>query len=558
MSRTASVDSLRSDMNDSVRETLSLENKDGTPSTQYQLGNCIGKGQFGSVYKALDLATGEIVAVKRLQLNEDGGALDEEIMKEVSLLQTLSHTNVISYLGFVRSKNHINIILEFAENGSLMSTLKAFGAFPEKLVASFCVKILNGLEYLHANSVVHCDLKAANILTTKTGDVKLTDFGVSLNMKLKENSDDGVVSGTPNWMAPEVIELKGATPKSDIWSLGCTIHELATGKPPYANLIAMSAMFRIVEDDAPPLPDDISSDMKDFLLSCFQKDPEKRPSAAELKSHPWILKHMSSAATPQKKSREPSIASEEQIPSGVPVTENDRNLQYPRIYYNIMPDERSPQHGEFKIGTATHNLGGADESGWDEAASGASGSHRFTSTHFGKVMVCKVCDEKLASDKAIFCEVCSLVCHDECKQQAFSCPPKVNNQQPSYDWVFSAKIYNHRRRQDSSGSKSLISMEPEFARIQCNSESKDFLKSHPQAASIRKYAQALGLTPHEIKALSENPALLSHTIALNENPLPSPRSDEHPHHSKSMSGRIRSRKNSSVAVGSSDDQCIIS
>jgi serine/threonine protein kinase len=86
----------------------------------------------------------------------------------------------------------------YAENGSLMSTLKAFGAFPEKLVASFCIKILKGLQYLHSNQVVHCDLKAANILTTKTGDVKLTDFGVSLNLKIK-SADTETVSGTPYW-----------------------------------------------------------------------------------------------------------------------------------------------------------------------------------------------------------------------------------------------------------------------------------------------------------------------------------------------------------------------
>lgn len=171
-----------------------------------------------------------------------------------------------------------------------MSTLKAFGAFPEKLVASFCIKILNGLEYLHANDVVHCDLKAANILTTKTGDVKLSDFGVSLNLKIK-GADAGSVSGTPNWMAPEVIELKGASTKSDIWSLGCTLVELITGKPPYADLIAMSAMFRIVEDSYPPLPDNISEEMHSFLLCCFQKNPDDRPTATQLKEHIWIRTH---------------------------------------------------------------------------------------------------------------------------------------------------------------------------------------------------------------------------------------------------------------------------
>lgn len=92
-------------------------------------------------------------------------------------------------------------------------------------------------------------------------------------------------------MAPEVIELKGASTKSDIWSLGCTLVELVTGKPPYADLIAMSAMFRIVEDPIPPLPDTISDEMKSFLTACFQKDPDLRPSADELKDHPWILQN---------------------------------------------------------------------------------------------------------------------------------------------------------------------------------------------------------------------------------------------------------------------------
>lgn len=92
-------------------------------------------------------------------------------------------------------------------------------------------------------------------------------------------------------MAPEVIQLQGTTPKSDIWSLGCTVIELATGKPPYASLIAMSAMFRIVEDEHPPLPEAISAEMQDFLLCCFQKDPEERPSATQLKQHPWIVRH---------------------------------------------------------------------------------------------------------------------------------------------------------------------------------------------------------------------------------------------------------------------------
>lgn len=97
------------------------------------------------------------------------------------------------------------------------------------------VKILEGLHYLHQSDVVHCDLKAANILTTKTGNVKLSDFGVSLNLRAMEREFKDV-AGTPNWMAPEVIELKGPSTKADIWSLACTVIELLTGRPPYADI----------------------------------------------------------------------------------------------------------------------------------------------------------------------------------------------------------------------------------------------------------------------------------------------------------------------------------
>jgi serine/threonine protein kinase len=134
--------------------------------------------------------------------------------------------------------NLISIRLRYAENGSLGQTIKAFGKLNERLVASYVVKILEGLFYLHENDVVHCDLKAANILTTKTGNVKLSDFGVSLNLRNLRAMENQMkdVAGTPNWMAPEVIELKGPSFASDIWSLGCTVVELLTGRPPYAEI----------------------------------------------------------------------------------------------------------------------------------------------------------------------------------------------------------------------------------------------------------------------------------------------------------------------------------
>ncbi|KAG1179258.1 hypothetical protein G6F70_005879 [Rhizopus microsporus] len=463
---------------DDNEEKVLIYNKDGV-NTHYQLGNCIGKGQFGCVYRALDLGTGEIVAVKKLIL--ENGELDEEIMKEISLLKTLSHTNVIRYLGFIQNKNSVNIILEYAENGSLNSTLKAFGAFPEKLVASFCIKILNGLEYLHANQVVHCDLKAANILTTKTGDVKLTDFGVSLNLKMK-SADAGSVSGTPNWMAPEVIELKGASTKSDIWSLGCTLIELVTGKPPYADLISMSAMFRIVEDKHPPLPDNISKDMRDFLLACFQKDPQARPSASQLKQHRWIVKSLQR----MKKSETYAHELSNYLQSyASPLGDEHRRLSSftsSESQVTLYDETAAVDHLKTSLLEFNHDH---------------SSNHHFIHTSFE--VECKVCGD-LLKGQSLFCEVCSLICHEECKKAAFLCPPKVNDQQPSYD--SSAKIYN-RCRPSSLDSKA------------CMMNNALFHQLKPEdAESIRQYVLTLGLTPQEQNALIANQALLSHALSL--------------------------------------------
>ncbi|KAI8086350.1 kinase-like domain-containing protein [Halteromyces radiatus] len=244
------------------QDNLELIDGDGQITAKYKLGNVIGKGQFGIVYRALELRTGKMVAVKRIKLNSSKKRDILDAMQEAQLLQQLTHPNIVKYEGFIHAEGHVNIILEYVENGSLLNTLKSFGSFPENLVASYCTRILHGLQYLHDQNVVHCDLKAANLLTTKSGHVKLSDFGVSLNLRLKDNEVDAV-AGTPNWMAPEVIELKGASTKSDIWSLGCTIVELCTGKPPYSDLLPMTALFRIVEDEYPPLPSGLSDVMND-------------------------------------------------------------------------------------------------------------------------------------------------------------------------------------------------------------------------------------------------------------------------------------------------------
>ena len=252
----------------------------------YQLGDCLGKGAFGAVYRALNWNTGETVAVKQIKLGDLPKSELRVIMLEIDLLKNLDHANIVKYNGFVKTPETLNIILEYCENGSLHSIAKNFGRFPENLVGLYMSQVLQGLLYLHDQGVVHRDIKGANILTTKHGLVKLADFGVaSKTTNLHESS----VVGTPYWMAPEVIELTGSTTSSDIWSVGCTVIELLDGKPPYHALQPMQALFRIVNDDHPPLPQGASPLVIDFLMQCFQKDPNLRVSAKKLLRHPWIV-----------------------------------------------------------------------------------------------------------------------------------------------------------------------------------------------------------------------------------------------------------------------------
>ncbi|KAK2764027.1 hypothetical protein FQN54_009646 [Arachnomyces sp. PD_36] len=272
--------------------------KDISELKDYQLGDCLGKGAFGSVYRALNWGTGETVAVKQIRLADLPKSELRVIMLEIDLLKNLDHPNIVKYHGFVKSAETLSIILEYCENGSLHSISKNFGRFPENLVGVYMSQVLHGLLYLHEQGVIHRDIKGANILTTKQGLVKLADFGVaSRTTGLHESS----VVGTPYWMAPEVIELSGATTASDIWSLGCTVIELLEGKPPYYKLQPMPALFRIVNDDHPPLPQGASPAVRDFLMQCFQKDPNLRVSARKLLKHPWIMNaRRSDGAVPKK------------------------------------------------------------------------------------------------------------------------------------------------------------------------------------------------------------------------------------------------------------------
>jgi serine/threonine protein kinase len=265
---------------------------------QYQLCEKVGKGAFGIVYKALQLDTGNWVAIKRMK--KEG--IDEKMLlnlkAEIELLKTLDHQHIVKYLGLIDSDNHINMILEFIESGSLLQMITKYGVLPESLAALYTGQVLKGLIYLHEKNVIHRDIKASNILITADGVVKLADFGIAttgdgngdpdVNGSGDQLAESSFVEGSPFWMAPEVIQLDTPTTACDIWSLGCTILELVTGTPPYFEMPAMSALFKMVQDECPPIPDHLSEGLQDFLRCCFKKDPAERASAMQLANHSWI------------------------------------------------------------------------------------------------------------------------------------------------------------------------------------------------------------------------------------------------------------------------------
>ncbi|KAI5479767.1 STE/STE11/cdc15 protein kinase [Pseudohyphozyma bogoriensis] len=262
-------------------------NASPTPALpSYSLGEKLGVGAFGTVWRAFNWETGETVAVKQIGLSNIPKSELPDIMSEIDLLKNLHHPNIVQYRGFVKTSDFLFIILEFCENGSLQTITKKFGRFPESLVALYILQVLQGLLYLHDQGVIHRDIKGSNILATKEGNIKLADFGVATQAG---GPEDANVVGSPYWMAPEVVDQSGATTASDIWSLGALVIELLTGKPPYHFLDPLPALFRIVNDDCPPIPESASAGARDFLLQCFQKDRNLRIGARKLLRHPWIM-----------------------------------------------------------------------------------------------------------------------------------------------------------------------------------------------------------------------------------------------------------------------------
>ncbi|XP_062199973.1 mitogen-activated protein kinase kinase kinase NPK1-like isoform X2 [Phragmites australis] len=267
------------------------------PPIRWRKGELIGCGAFGQVYLGMNLDSGELLAVKQVLIGSSNATREKaqahikELEEEVKLLKNLSHLNIVRYLGTVREEDTLNILLEFVPGGSIQSLLGKLGSFPEPVIRKYTKQILQGLEYLHSNAIIHRDIKGANILVDNKGCIKLADFGASKQVaKLATVTAAKTMKGTPYWMAPEVIVGSGHSFSADIWSVGCTVIEMATGKPPWSQQYQeVALLFHVgTTKSHPPIPEHLSPEAKDFLLKCLQKEPELRSTASGLLKHPFV------------------------------------------------------------------------------------------------------------------------------------------------------------------------------------------------------------------------------------------------------------------------------
>ncbi|XP_074739706.1 serine/threonine-protein kinase 10 isoform X1 [Strix uralensis] len=275
--------------------------RDLDPGEVWEVVGELGDGAFGKVYKAKNKETGALAAAKVIETKSEDEL--EDYMVEIEILATCNHRHIVKLLGAFYWDGKLWIMIEFCPGGAVDATmLELDRGLTEPQIQVICRQMLEALHYLHSKKIIHRDLKAGNVLLTQDGDIKLADFGVSAkNMKTLQKRDSFI--GTPYWMAPEVVmcETMKDTPydyKADIWSLGITLIEMAQIEPPHHELNPMRVLLKIAKSDPPTLscPSKWSLEFRDFLKTALDKNPETRPSAAQLLEHPFVSKVTSNRA----------------------------------------------------------------------------------------------------------------------------------------------------------------------------------------------------------------------------------------------------------------------
>ena len=274
------------------------------------LGDLIGRGAFSSVYAAKDAKTGEPVAIKLLKgAAEDSGGIGssetekkerfKRLQSEVEVLRTLSHPHIVRYLGTQKHSRELYIVMEYITGGSVAQRIAARGKLDEPIALRYTGQVMRGLVYLHATGIIHRDLKCANLLIDDNGgdgdgSVKVADFGSARLLQRAhdaatlEESVSSTLHGSTYWMAPEVVRGERYGRRADVWSVGCCLLEMLTGKPPWHGTLdgmnQFQVMFHIASStEVPPMDAElVRPEVRSLLLKCFERDAKERMTSAEL------------------------------------------------------------------------------------------------------------------------------------------------------------------------------------------------------------------------------------------------------------------------------------